>query len=154
MKVRASWSIAIGGVLLLLVAGSVAVRSIVREPSYLVRAMAQNGLVVIEWSSCNGGKPVEAHFLSVIPEGNSEGLDVCRLLPTAAAVEGLPLQSGWRYGTIPVGYVVEGRCPPLVPGRDYRVRVGGRIGGDTVFHITPNGTIDIVSQSCDSRGWW
>jgi hypothetical protein len=154
MTRRTVWTIVAGGIVLLVPLGLLFVRSIAREPSYAVTVTGRDGSIVLEWLACGGGEPVDAYVLSVVEDGKGDTQQACRLLPTHKALDDSPLRTGWEYGTVPAGYVLDGHCPPLVPGRRYRARVGGRIGGDVVFGLTRYGSVDVVSRSCDGQSWW
>lgn len=147
--------LSVGSAFLVLAAVSVAFLWVLtREPSYSVSVVAQTDALLVHWTSCGGGKTVESHSLSIMPADLEGEDDVCRLIATDDALAGIPLQSGWVYGSVPTGYLLGGNCRPLTPGRRYRVRVGGRIGGDAVFEIGKTGSVAVLERSCDRLPWW
>lgn len=131
-----------------LMVGVVAMWFATREPSYDVTVASKNGVTSVTWSSCDGGRAVNAYYVSIVAEEGGERDFVCRVLPADGTVGHLPLVSEWQYGTAPNGYELDGSCPPLGPGGAFRVRVGGRIGGSAVFRIRQDGQVDVVERSC------
>jgi len=63
-------------------------------------------------------------------------------LPTSTRV----FESGWRYGTVPEGFVERRKCEALKPGGTYWISVFGACNGTRYFRVDKRGHLKITSS--------
>ena len=95
-----------------------------------------------EFRDCVSGA-APARVRSIVVAGGHQ--TVCAMLwePGAPA----PISRSWRYGHVPEGYSAQ-ECSPLETGVEYAICVDGVGGGEMVFRLADDGSIEVVSEGC------
>lgn len=115
-----------------------------------------SGKLILSGTWCDTGEVVEIRSVSVASVADSKmscGLAFCGA-DCKGGERAQPLKGTWKYGDTPVGYVLDGECPNIDVGSVYRVRIGGRIGGDLTFRVGASHEVEVLSPSCDWPNRW
>ncbi len=109
----------------------------------------ESGMLELTGTWCDSGERIDIRSASV----SSQNANGCHIsfcgVDCREDDRSLPIRGSWTYGDVPLGYVLEGECPPIEVGRSYKARIGGRIGGDVEYRIISLREVKVLSKSCN-----
>jgi len=85
----------------------------------------------------------ESIEIDSIQIGPVDGGDPTCIVHAASPALSRVLDGGWRYGSIPDGFVERRKCEPLKAGQNYRIKVFGSCVGERFFHVDRAGHLKI-----------
>ena len=100
-------------------------------------------------------EPIEVFSIQVGTVGGNEPICIVHASsPTSTPV----LAGGWKYGSVPNGFVERKKCEPLKPGQTYRISVVGSCVGERFFRVDRLGHLKMSTSlkseelRCGPRG--
>lgn len=119
----------------------------IAEPGVEIRVERQGQDYVFAFETCKGQKIGVTWIHLTEGPSVSEGREVPPHCMVYAPTTTPGLKGDWRYGSTPPGFVMKS-CEPLARNKAYEVQVTGAGGGQRVFFVRDDGSVELREGSC------